>query len=423
MPENSIALNLEKIQPVLWLLIFLLLPLERYVNIGFGSELLWNITHLFLAAALYSLYRGQASASAINSEAIRAPLLISLVIIFAFVAGEKTLASWQATSLLLVITWLAPPLATFIRRERRLATHILLAALVIHSLWAIAQFSLQADINLAYLGETSLEIGQPGIATFASNDGTKLVRPYGPYPHPNALAGSMLLGLIALTQYSGRLKKITAAPVFTAGYLVGLAVLLSFSRAAWIGFAILFFVACLTHTKKIRVLVVLITLLTCMPLLLARSPEVGEAAVTERWSGTSYALGLLNENPLWHGVGPGNYEHVLADYFKARHIAHEPWQVTPVHATPLLLLVEWGSIPALALVGWCIYTYAAGFRRTWPLLLPLIPLLWFDHYLLTQAPPLLYLVTVLILLYEPRPASSLERSSADELATSRLPPR
>jgi hypothetical protein len=292
----------------------------------------------------------------------------------------------------------------FIYRRRNLAIYVLLGSLLIHGLWGLAQFVLQSDLNLDFLGEAAIELGRPGIATFTSLTGEKLIRAYGPYPHPNILAGSIAVGLIiALRQYHGRRDLSRLLPL-TFTYFLGLALVATFSRTAWLAGSLLYLVSRLTKTEVVRLTLVLTTLITCAPLLLARIPSGDEAALVERRNGLADARAMIQQSPFWHGVGPGNYKLALAEQLDRQQITYESWEVVPVHNVPLLLVAELGLLPSLLSLSVIIFLWGPRFRTTWLFALPLIPLLLLDHYLLTQAAPLLYLVMALLLLAAPLPA-------------------
>lgn len=415
MPISHDGARYTKIQPVVWALIFLLLPLQRYVVINPASKATWNLSHLFLGAALLAIYSSHWKLRELGLGNLKLAAGLSLFVVGSWVIGSPEPESLRATVMLLLIIWSGPPLYHFIRYHRVLAVSLLIMGLTTHSLWAITQFSLQSDLNFQIIGETPIELGQPGIATFTNLSGIKIIRAYGPYPHPNVLAGSMVLGLIVLIHhYRGR-RQVAAAPFLIMSYFLSFALILSFSRTGWIGAAIAYLVACLTKTEVVRVFLLLITIIVCAPLLLSRVPAMDEAALVERRDGIADARALLQQLPIWRGTGPGNYEHRLTEYFNQRKITHEVWQVAPVHNAPLLLMVEIGFLPTLILGLALLYFYARPFSRTWPLLLPIIPLLWFDHYLLTQASSLLYLVTVVLLLAaepDPSPLAAFEKKSA-----------
>jgi hypothetical protein len=187
-----------------------------------------------------------------------------------------------------------------------------------------------------------------------------------------------------------------------------LAILLSFSRSAWVAGLILLFVSWFTKTEVVRGALLTTLFLTIFPLGLARLPDFSEAAIADRQSGIAYAQELLRESPIWHGVGPGNYQQRLGTYFEQHQIPHQPWEVAPVHSVPLLLVVEWGVLPAFALCVSLIAHLRKRLSKSWHVLLPFIPLLLVDHYLLTQPAPLLYLAMLLFALPRPQKSASVD---------------
>ncbi len=62
---------------------------------------------------------------------------------------------------------------------------------------AIVQFFKQSSIGFKYLGESVLNSDLPGVASFYLPNGDKIIRAYGTTPHPNILAGFMLLAIFA----------------------------------------------------------------------------------------------------------------------------------------------------------------------------------------------------------------------------------
>jgi len=104
---------------------------------------------------------------------------------------------------------------------------------LIQSLAAIAQSILQHDLGLQAGGEYVLDPLVSGASVLESG-GVRFLRAYGFSDHPNILGGCLTFGLLILfaTFISGTRGKWLAALVFVPG---SVALLLSFSRSAWIG--------------------------------------------------------------------------------------------------------------------------------------------------------------------------------------------
>ncbi|HOX96749.1 MAG TPA: O-antigen ligase family protein [bacterium] len=135
----------------------------------------------------------------------------------------------------------------------------LVAAAVLQVIVALSQWFLQKNVIVSkWLGLAELKAYESGTAVieylaFAKTDGFgegdfwhRWLRAYGSFPHPNALAGFLVVAvLVALGIYLqksyGWLKLI--ASLLTSFIFTGL--LLTFSRSAWLAFAFGFAILCL----------------------------------------------------------------------------------------------------------------------------------------------------------------------------------
>ncbi|MBK8902034.1 MAG: O-antigen ligase family protein [Anaerolineaceae bacterium] len=109
---------------------------------------------------------------------------------------------------------------------------VLAAALLVQGVVAVAQFGLQRELGLAWLGEPALDLLVEGTSV-AERDGQNWLRAYGLNSHPNQL-GLLLMALCLLIwpyrqQVNGRWRWL-----FWAGLAAGVAgLLVSLSRSAW----------------------------------------------------------------------------------------------------------------------------------------------------------------------------------------------
>ena len=96
------------------------------------------------------------------------------------------------------------------------------------SLMALLQFFHQGSLNglFWWLGERTFNINTPGIAK-AILGGKLILRPYGTFPHPNALAGFLLVGLILTSNFFLKEKRWLT---FVYYFLAIIALFFSFSR-------------------------------------------------------------------------------------------------------------------------------------------------------------------------------------------------
>lgn len=68
-----------------------------------------------------------------------------------------------------------------------------------------------------------------------------------------------------------------------------------------------------------------------------------------------------------------------------KRLAYERWQIDFVHSVPLLLAATAGLAPAIILMAVITLVLVYYYKQNIILVLPIIPLLLFDHYLLTHS--------------------------------------
>lgn len=314
---------------------------------------------------------------------------------------------------LLFTIWALPLIALCIQTFGRSQTLLLLTAIIcIHALWGIAQFTIQGSLHLYPLGETRLDPHTPGIARFAyrsAENASKVIRAYGPYPHPNSFAGSLIAGLLLVLSAPRRTVPLYRAVI---SFVLFLALLLTFTRSAWLSLVLLSAAlgvnTFLTHSNLVRqfaikpknLIVPAIALIVFIPLLLGRFTDPADRARPERLSGAFHAVSIIKNNAA-RGVGIGNYRTSLRDLLEEKNVPYASWHLVPVHNVPLLITAEWGMVLTIALSAYVIFIlrrYRTVFL--WALL-PLMPLLLLDHYLATQTAPLLWWLAASYILTHP----------------------
>lgn len=248
----------------------------------------------------------------------------------------------------------------------------LILAVLGESVLAILQFFKGGTIGFWILGERTFSISTPGIAKFDFY-GREFLRPYATFPHPNVLAGFLLVTGILLN------KKIIT-------FLTGLIVLLTVSRlaiTAWI-------IASLWLIKgKGRILLVCLILLA-LPILYTRFEAIfsyDNISLLRREFLTEQAINIFLKNPLF-GVGLNNFIPAAAEDLSAGPSRF----LQPVHNIFLLSLSETGLVGLIGLISLIGYPiYKKKFLIVWS---GLIFLGLFDHYFLTlpQGYRLLFLV-------------------------------
>ena len=252
---------------------------------------------------------------------------------------------------------------------------------------AVAQFIKTSTLGFWIFGERSFSISTPGIAKFDFY-GLEFLRPYGTFPHPNVLAGFMVIVVLLLSQSRPKVSRI-----YPTTFLAGLTILLTVSRMAIIaGLA----AALLSFKKKARLLLLLIVLLM-LPILYTRFSSVftfDVLSLIRREEQIGIAFNLWSSHQLT-GVGLNNFIIAASDQL----LAGPSRFLQPVHNIFLLELVETGIIGLVGfilLIGYPIKKIISQQSLVISVVLwvVLIFLGTLDHYFLTlpQGYRLLFLV-------------------------------
>ncbi len=101
---------------------------------------------------------------------------------------------------------------------------------------AIAQFLLQRSVGLQVLGESPLNPAWPGVS-IVSTGTDRILRAYGLTDHPNILGGCLAFGLIILLAAYFWMEGPKRLLVLIAFLPMSVALVLTFSRSAWLAFA------------------------------------------------------------------------------------------------------------------------------------------------------------------------------------------
>jgi len=222
------------------------------------------------------------------------------------------------------------------------------------SLIAIGQFIFQHSLGLWIFGERTFSNQTPGIAQFDFRG--LWLRAYATFPHPNVLGGflAILLPLI-LFKLKSSFYKITTI-VFGI-----IAITLTFSRSAWIAFALGF---ALQKRKLLLPFVV-------FAIFIVSTLGVRDESVVVRQELNNSAITMFRESPIV-GKGMGNFLVELPNHLVSRQI----YFLQPVHNIFLLILSETG------IIGFTLF-FLILWRFKKPMLIIIIFLGFIDHYFLT----------------------------------------
>jgi len=256
----------------------------------------------------------------------------------------------------------------------------LVLAVVYSSLLAIAQFIKQSSVGgiFWWLGERTFNGGTPGIAK-TDFFGHLLLRPYATFPHPNVLAGFVLVAFILSASFVYQKNKIFFAFYFLLSAFI---IFISFSQAVWlVGLVLgLWGLRNLKINKWLKRLVYGGTIFVLI-FYLIKVPIFTKESFFQRLELAKNALQLIKQNPLV-GVGLNNFIVNLPKFQQGQIL----W-LQPVHNIYFLVAAETGII-GLTIFLWflfltfkkLLYSYTPIFLYSY---ISILLLGLFDHYWLT----------------------------------------
>jgi len=285
------------------------------------------------------------------------------------------------------------------------------ASMFLHSILAIYQFFSQSIGANKYLGIASQISNQGGVSVLEGSFG-RLLRAYGGLSHPNILGGFLVIAILILISIyfypvkSGFLFNKVVKKKKPVLFYIGLiilfnALILSFSRSAWLALGISLFLLLIYSLlkkveikKTISILIILILISVISFVLLndfiqtriQQNERLEIKSSTERIALEKQALVLVKDN--WFlGTGFNNY--VLTIYKKIDNNLNI-WEYQPVHNVYLLILVELGILGMILYIFLFFYFLYKSFQSSdlkkfilGLALLSIIIINFWDHYFYT----------------------------------------
>ncbi|MBI3241058.1 MAG: O-antigen ligase family protein [Chloroflexi bacterium] len=326
------------------------------------------------------------------------------LIIFAFLSIPDSVAPTLSLGFALHLIWLGfaaqAVSQTMKLMDWRVVAYALTAGLILQSAIAIAESATQTTAWLQPLGLTwpgELVASMRGASVVGLPNGLRWLRAYGTLPHPNLLAGYLLVTLAGpLMGYIQTGRKRWLWPLaFGAGALC-----LTFSRAGWLacGAAMASLIFLLPSNLRRRAAIVLAvlalvsaTLVAALgPLFITRltasdASREETISITTRQQLNDAALTLFKWNPI-NGVGAGAFLPALVMF---RNLAPEP-----AHNVLLLALAETGAGGGLAVVALGSMILWQAWRRRGEvvfaalsaIMVGLMVMAMFDHFLWSLSP-------------------------------------
>lgn len=243
-----------------------------------------------------------------------------------------------------------------------------------------------------------------GDVVTVAEDGTRQLRAYGSFPHPNIFGGFLAVGVLALRAVWDRGMKSAlrwALPIAMLVLLIGL--WLTASRAAVLGLVLGIFLAGLVGRMKnmnmARIVVIPIAFVVIGGAFLATLWAPGviaslrgggateERSITERMVQFKEYPDVVDGNWLL-GHGLGTYVFEVAETKPSL----EVWEYQPVHNVPLLIVGELGLLGALIVFAWSSTIDKMNFARfpnrdalmAFAMGNVVLVILFFDHWIWSQ---------------------------------------
>lgn len=204
----------------------------------------------------------------------------------------------------------------------------LAVSLVWVSLLGVKQYSTGASIGgvWSFLGERPLSLSSSLVAKTSFKNSEIKLRPYATLPHPNALAGFIVVTLLILMwAHSGH--KLSLPVLIFAGVSSLPVFLLTFSLGGYISAAVVLVLFLYVKRPGILSFIVFVSLIFLLASIASSKPS---SSLLQRQQLLSHAFPLIVANPI-HGVGFGAYVQA------AQSLPHQP-----VHNIFLLSLAELG---------------------------------------------------------------------------------
>lgn len=273
--------------------------------------------------------------------------------------------------------------------EKQAVSNAFLFSCLYISFIGMIQFFKKASIGgiFWWLGERDFTVLTPGIAKMTLG-GELFLRPYSVLPHPNALAGFLLVSFLLFLglskrRFLGFSSLVLIAPLFV----------LTASRSAYLAlFAIFSFFFFKRFGLKKTLLFALFTLVVSWFAVDFES-LLESSAFIQRVDLAKISLNMFLDNP-FRGVGLNNFISSLPGYFQR---INSFYFFQPVHNIFLLVLSETGLIGLFGFMFGLGIAFKRSFRNKF-LFLGLVVVLitgLFDHYWLTlQQPMILFSVVV-----------------------------
>lgn len=297
------------------------------------------------------------------------PLVGLAVVAIAGVPGsiDPPLAAFNVARLLVVVG-----LGVYVVNEidglERLAVPIMLM-IGLEAAIGFGQVVLQRSLGLQWLNEIRMDVNTSNSSVVGAADGSRWLRAYGLTAHPNILGGILAFALLLLAAVQGENRRARAVRLAVLG--LGAALLfLTFSRAAWVGFAVGLAVAVVMLAVRgdregirrwaaaaaVTALVGLVLAVPFAAQLGARATITGPVpteirSIDERIALIDLTLAVVAERPFL-GTGLGTLPLAMAEGEPDFAFAYQPAHLVPLDVAAETGLVGLACYLVLAVAPW-----------------------------------------------------------------------
>jgi O-antigen ligase len=321
----------------------------------------------------------------------RETILLALFLLWAglsiFWSQYKPIAFYRFIIFVEIATFILIAVKSFAYQKwLRLALLVLIINGLFQSILAIAQFIHNRSLGFRFLGESIFTSNMDGVAKIIIN-GDKHIRAYGTFPHPNILAGFLLIPIfITLSELLKRSEyakdgneKVSRGTLFRffPRWLVTISLFMlisgflsTFSRSAFLGFIFGLLALGFIHRKIMSRNFFHIIFFCLILIILGISFSIhlnknlisifSTQSLEERNLYQNVARETISEHS-FSGIGIGQF--VIFEYFKNPNSSG--WQYQPVHNVYLLIFSELGVIGLILFLFFLmsIFKWSAGEKR------------------------------------------------------------
>jgi len=289
-------------------------------------------------------------------------LLIMLFAIVAiagvfFTAREKVLAFYLLLQFALMGLFFLMVVNEVLSQDELMK--LFLGGMIFQAGLAMAQFFAQHSVGLNFVGEPYVTAKTLGVAKI-DWVGTKVLRPFGTFPHANILGGALFISIL-MSFHQFRKKHLWLVIVLA---FLSAAFVLSFSRSAFFALIVAFLLyVSLTEDKRVFKIVFLSASFLVFFLIFFNLEVIffkrffqlsGDDSLLERVNYLFISKRMFMEHPL--GVGLGGFTVNMQNYADDKLL---PWLFQPVHNVFALVGNEIGLLGAFLLLFLFVYIFYA----------------------------------------------------------------